>query len=47
VKVYWQLYFYTMAASASELANGYDVGAFSFALLHFKVRCGSPGFRCF
>jgi len=35
-KVKWQLYYYTMVAAASELANGYDVGAFSFALLYFK-----------
>ena len=35
--VKWQLYFYTLAASASELANGYDIGAFSFALLYLKV----------
>eukprot|EP00873_Tetraselmis_striata_P045420 jgi/Tetstr1/465684/TSEL_010327.t2 len=37
VKVHWKLYFYTLAASMSELANGYDVGAFSFALLHFTA----------
>ena len=37
VVVRWQLYFYTMAAAASELANGFDIGAFSFALLYFKV----------
>eukprot|EP01013_Petalomonas_cantuscygni_P013799 TRINITY_DN2843_c0_g1_i1.p1 TRINITY_DN2843_c0_g1~~TRINITY_DN2843_c0_g1_i1.p1 ORF type:complete len:714 (-),score=132.57 TRINITY_DN2843_c0_g1_i1:534-2675(-) len=35
-----RLYLCVLAAACSELANGYDIGAFSFAILHFPDDLG-------